>query len=331
MNNNAGSCWKTLLTASGRGFFIALLLITVTGGAIMFKNNSNEKTEIKPFVKSELTPAEAAVILNKGTEMPFTGKYNDNYKAGLYVCRQCGAPLYRSDDKFKTGCGWPGFDDELPEAVTRTPDADGRRVEITCSRCGGHLGHVFDGERLTPKNQRHCVNSISMKFIPDTDAAHFGRAVFAGGCFWGVEYHLNKVPGVISTTVGYIGGNTEYPTYEQVCSQRTGHAEAVEVIFDPEELTYEQLAKLFFEIHDPTQKDRQGPDIGDQYRSAVFYYNEEQKKTTEQLIKQLISKGYDVETELVQASRFWPAEEYHRNYYRRKGTLPYCHTYKKRF
>ena len=113
---------------------------------------------------NELTDEEKYVIENKGTEYPFTGKYNDFYEEGIFTCKKCNAPLYKSEDKFKSGCGWPSFDDEIDGAVKRVPDRDGRRVEIVCASCGGHLGHVFEGERLTSKDTRHCVNSISLNF-----------------------------------------------------------------------------------------------------------------------------------------------------------------------
>lgn len=280
-----------------------------------------------------LTPEERRVIVDKATEMPFSGRYCCFDEAGTYRCRRCGAPLYRSQDKFDAGCGWPSFDDAIPDAVRRAPDPDGQRTEILCARCGGHLGHVFEGERLTPKNTRHCVNSLSLDFEP---AAVSGRAqtetaIFAGGCFWGVEHMLAQVPGVVDVESGYTGGATECPSYEEVCSHTTGHAEAVRVTFDPTQVSYETLARMFFEIHDPTQRDGQGPDLGNQYRSEIFYASPEQETTARRLIALLRAKGYDVATEVTPAGRFWPAEEYHQDYYARKGTQPYCHRYTKRF
>lgn len=284
-------------------------------------------------MKKELTDEEKRVILHKGTEKPFTGKYTDFKDKGSYVCKQCRAPLYRSEDKFESSCGWPSFDSEIPGAVRRVRDADGKRTEIVCASCGGHLGHVFLGEGFTPRNTRHCVNSISMDFVPAAQEKkeQTDTAIFAGGCFWGVEHLMQKQPGVLSVVSGYIGGKIENPTYEQVCSKKTGYAEAVEIAFDPSVVSYETLAKLFFEIHDPTQLDRQGPDVGNQYRSEVFYTTSEQKIIAQKLIAQLKAKGYPVVTKVTPATKFWPAEKYHQDYYNRKGSAPYCHRYVKRF
>lgn len=329
-------------------FAIALFVILTTG----LHTNAQQ---MKP-----LTPEERRIIIDKGTETPFSGKYYRHTADGIYRCRLCGAPLYRSSDKFDAGCGWPSFDDEIPGAVRRTPDADGRRTEITCARCGAHLGHVFTGERFTPKNVRHCVNSLSLDFVPASDTASLFEtpavkgsfpktdsrskaddpseaiaphetAIFAGGCFWGVEYFMEQQPGVRSVEAGYIGGRTSNPTYREVCSHTTGHAEAVRVEYDPSQVSYETLARLFFEIHDPTQVNRQGPDIGDQYRSEIFYTTPQQRQTAEKLIAELQNKGYRMATRVTPAGTFWPAEAYHQDYYRKKGTQPYCHAYTRRF
>jgi len=295
----------------------------------------------KQMTNNKLTPEEEYVIVQKGTEAPFTGKYLNNKEPGTYVCKRCGAPLYRSSDKFDGHCGWPSFDDEIPGAVKRVPDPDGERTEIICANCGAHLGHVFTGEGLTKKNIRHCVNSISLIFVPaakadandpnDPNSKPSTKAYFAGGCFWGVDYWLKSAPGVVSVTAGYMGGTTKNPTYKQVCTGTTGHAETVEVVFDPNKTNYEDLAKLFFEIHDPTQRNRQGPDIGYQYRSAIFYADQQQKQIAESLIEQLKKKGLKVVTSVEPAKEFWPAEDYHQDYYSKPGGTPYSHFRTKRF
>ncbi|HPG37812.1 MAG TPA: bifunctional methionine sulfoxide reductase B/A protein [bacterium] len=279
----------------------------------------------------KLTPEEQQVIIHKGTEAPWTGKYVNFKATGTFTCKQCNAPLYLSQDKFDSQCGWPSFDDEVPSAIKRQVDADGRRTEILCANCGAHLGHVFSGEGFTAKNIRHCVNSISLNFVPADNKTNSETAYFAGGCFWGTEHYLNKTKGVITTTVGYMGGDVENPTYKQVCAGNTGHIETVQVEFDPAIISFEELAKLFFEIHDPTQTNGQGPDIGEQYLSVIFYSNDEQKAVSEKLIKILQGKGYRVATTLIKADKFWDAEDYHQDYYEHKGTQPYCHFYTKRF
>lgn len=289
----------------------------------------------KPWTETleKLSPEERHIIIDKGTERPFSGKYVNTDKQGLYRCKVCKAPLYQSTDKFKSDCGWPSFDDAIPGAVKRQKDADGRRMEIVCAQCGAHLGHVFEGEGLTAKDRRYCVNSLSLTFDKDkmVTPTQYKRAYFAGGCFWGVEYYLEKLDGVKEVTSGFMGGSVENPNYRQVVSAKTGHLETVEVLYDPNKISYEKLAKTFFEIHNPTQKDGQGPDIGEQYRSAIFVTDEKERETVEKLIDLLKKKGYKVVTNIIPKKSFFKAEDYHQNYYERSGKQPYCHTYIKRF
>jgi len=285
---------------------------------------------------NKLSSEEKMVILHKGTERPFTGEFDKHYEEGIYSCKQCDAQLYKSSSKFNSGCGWPAFDDAIDGAVKEVPDVDGLLTEIVCANCGGHLGHVFKGEGFTETNTRHCVNSISMNFTPinminNKTESNLETAIFAAGCFWGVEHHLKLAKGVVSTEVGYIGGKTENPNYQDVCYNNTGHAEAVKVVFDNQITSFEEIAKLFFEIHDPGQLNRQGPDIGDQYRSEIFYFSDKQKKTAENLINILKEKGYSVVTKLSPATEFYAAEDYHQDYYEKKSSNPYCHFYKKKF
>lgn len=281
--------------------------------------------------QASLSAEQLAIIENKGTEHPFTGEYCDSEIPGTYLCRKCGLALFRADDKFHSGCGWPSFDSAIAEHVKEVPDRDGRRTEILCARCDAHLGHVFTGENFTGKNTRHCVNSVSIDFVADTTVMDTEEAIFAAGCFWGVEYYFKRLNGVLKTEVGYTGGQRQNPSYEQVCSHASGHVEAIRVIYDPTKLSYENLVKFFFEIHDPSQTDGQGPDLGPQYLSVVFYYDASQKVIAEKVMQLLTEKGYHLATQLKPASVFWPAEGYHQDYYTKNAKAPYCHSYTKRF
>jgi peptide methionine sulfoxide reductase msrA/msrB len=300
---------------------ILLLLILSTA-----KETSMAKHEY-----NQLTAEEKRVILHKGTEPPFSGEYDKFFEDGLYLCRQCDAQLYRSTDKFNSGCGWPSFDDEIKGAIRHEPDADGRRIEILCKNCDGHLGHVFTGEQLTEKDTRHCVNSLSIKYVSQPESIIEAKAYVAGGCFWGVEFYLSQIPGVISAISGYMGGHVENPEYREICNGDTGHLEVVKINYDPQKISYRELIKYFFEIHDPTQENGQGPDIGEQYKSAVFCQNEKEIETVSELISILEAKGLQIVTQVKSVEKFWEAENYHQDYYDKTGKAPYCHSYVKRF
>lgn len=289
-----------------------------------------------------LTPFEHSVLIGKSTEAPHTGLYVNTKSEGAYHCKACDAKLYNSTDKFDSRCGWPSFDQEIAGAVKKIPDIDGRRVEIICNKCSGHLGHVFEGEGFTDKNTRHCVNSISLKFVPKLSPQYL-KAVFASGCFWGTEYYMARIPGVIQSAVGYAGGHLENPDYKSVCGGKTGHLECVEITYDPSLVSFSALCKMFFETHNFSQENGQGPDIGQQYLSAVFYddskssdenksnSDKSQKSVIEELISTLQKKGHKVATQVRPAAKFWPAELEHRQYYERQGSTPYCHHFTKIF
>lgn len=276
---------------------------------------------------NKLSPEEENVIVHKGTEPPGSGEYDNFSEEGIYTCRRCGTPLYKSESKFDAHCGWPSFDQEIPGAVERHPDPDGTRTEIICATCGAHLGHVFTGENMTPKNTRHCVNSLSMKFMPKEKIPTEETAVLGGGCFWSIETIFKRLRGVKSVMPGYAGGKKDNPSYEEVSGDRTGHAEVVKIEFDSAVISYPSLLDVFFYMHDPTTPHRQGADVGEQYRSIILYNSEQQKSAAERFIQKLEEeKKIDrpVVTEIRPLGEFFTAEEYHKNYYEKNEGQQYC-------
>jgi len=305
-----------------------------------------EATTVKKIIKTDqewkkiLSPEQYRVLRKSGTERAFSGKYNDHYEPGVYVCAACGTPLFSSESKYDHGTGWPSFTSPVDENQLEYRNDFSllaKRVEVRCAACGSHLGHAFD-DGPTPTGKHYCLNSIALNFRPADPAQQkktrdkisqekptsktTETATFAAGCFWGVEDKFLKIPGVLFTRVGYTGGTVANPTYKLVCSDKTGHAEAVEVVFDPTVVSYQALLERFFEFHDPTQVNRQGPDFGTQYRSVIFYHSEEQKKAALGMIEKLTREkqfSRPIATQVVPAAEFYPAEDYHQKYYQKQG------------
>jgi peptide methionine sulfoxide reductase msrA/msrB len=263
---------------------------------------------------SHLTSEEKKILIDKGTEAPFSGKYNNFFDAGIFICRACKAPLYESNTKFNSGCGWPSFDEEISGSIKRYDDFScGRiRTEICCAKCDGHLGHVFIGEKITLHDTRHCVNSLSIQF---KSYNNLERVTFGAGSFWKIENIFKNKSGIYMTSVGFMGGDIENPTYDEVSRGDTNHIQVVDIFFDSSVITFDELLKIFWFNHDPTSLNRQGDDEGSQYSSVIFYYTKKQKHDSKKaiILKEKKSKN-QIKTKLEPAKIFYRAEEYHQNY-----------------
>jgi len=345
---------------------VGILALAATGVFTVFtskaESTKNESTQPaqsmnaykKPdplALKKKLSPEQFEVTQRCGTEPPFRNAYWDNHKPGIYVDIVSGEPLFSSLDKFDSGTGWPSFTRPI-DGIDITEKQDRSygsvRTEVRSKAADSHLGHLFDDGPRDKGGMRYCINSASLKFIPveAMDEAGYGNllapfvaagliapsnhetAILAGGCFWGVEEIIRKIPGVVKTTVGYTGGKTANPTYEDVTTGQTGHAEAIEVVFNPAKLSYEGLLDYFFRMHDPTTLNRQHNDIGTQYRSAIFYTSESQKETAERVIQDLEAKkefNRPITTEISKSSTFYSAEDYHQKYLVKNPNGYMCH------
>jgi peptide methionine sulfoxide reductase msrA/msrB len=278
-----------------------------------------------------LDPATLEITQRAGTEPAFCGTLLDNKKEGTYACVVCGLPLFASDHKFTSGTGWPSFFQPIDARhIARIEDRSHGmvRTEIACGRCNAHLGHVFpDGP--PPSGERHCMNSAALVFheegspVPDTlQPVTTETAYFAGGCFWGIEHYFQQGAGVIDAESGYMQGHTGETSYADVCSGTSGHAESVKVIFDPRHISYRALVDAFFRMHNPTEVDRQGPDVGPQYRSGIWYTSPEQQLVAAEAIGELAASGRfsdPIATQLEAAADFHSAETYHQDYVARTG------------
>ena len=336
--------------------YVQSIVVAVVVILSIGESRGDSRKDMNEDLKTKLSPMQYKVTQQCGTEPPFQNEYWNNHAEGIYVDIVSGEPLFSSKDKFDSGTGWPSFTKPIKGgATTEKSDLSHgmRRVEVRSKSADSHLGHVFpDGPG--PEGLRYCINSASLKFIPvdQLEAQGYGEylplfkdskgiassdkgvvateetAVLAGGCFWGVEELIRQLPGVISTEVGYTGGSMPSPTYEMMTTGRTGHAEAVRIVFDPRKLAYADLLRYFFRLHDPTTLNRQGNDRGTQYRSAIFFTSPEQERVAQEVMREVEAAGKwkaPLVTEVIPASEWYRAEEYHQDYLQRNPNGYTCH------
>ncbi|MDO8715386.1 MAG: bifunctional methionine sulfoxide reductase B/A protein [Dehalococcoidales bacterium] len=282
--------------------------------------------------KKLLTKKQYEITTRKGTEAPGTCPFSEVHEPGIFQCVRCQTDLFRSSSKFESGTGWPSYYEPIsPLNIVEKPDSSFGmvRTEVLCARCGSHLGHVFD-DGPPPTGKRYCMNGFALKFVSEGElnqSTPLEVATLAGGCFWCVEAVFREVDGIEKVISGYTGGTTVNPTYQQVCTCETGHAEAVQVTFDAARISYREILEIFFSVHDPTTPNRQGPDTGTQYRSAIFYHNKQQKAIAEKLIGEL-DKAHlwqkPIVTQIAPLDKFYPADEYHQEYFSRNLEQGYC-------
>lgn len=282
-----------------------------------------EKTEEE--WRAELTPDQFQIARLKGTERAGSGAFCERHEPGLYGCVCCGTPLFDSRVKFESGTGWPSFAQPVQEnAIKYHKDSSFgmTRVEVMCNTCDAHQGHVFpDGPE--PSGLRYCINSASMKLIEDENTET--TTVLGGGCFWCTEAVYQRVQGVSSVESGYSGGSIKNPTYREIGTGRTGHAEVIKVTYNPEVLNYSDLLRIFFSTHDPTTLNRQAYDSGTQYRSVIYYQTEEEQKVAQEVMEEMADYFDDaIVTELSPLGAYYKAEGAHQNYYNDNGNQPYC-------